>query len=239
MVAQAWTSQKAEIDLLNRYRPLVAPAQLDWVDRHADGPVANLDIGKPQALRGNIDLYTDFFNKKVDNTYSTVPVGGNDCRVQLGARGALDPTRADCVPWPRNLVIQDSADKVTLRGQRVLASTRVNGTLVRIPAGPPHVLSLVRPPCSIDGCSGTLKLALYLNTPARVTVTFGAADAEYRVRVANQTRILPASRPTTFAFDVPSGDQAVKLPVSWRSPTGTPALTSVTLRSGGANTRLY
>jgi hypothetical protein len=239
MVAQAWTSQKAEIDLLNHYRPLVAPAQLDWVDRHADGPAANLAIGKPQGLRGNIDLYTDFFNKKVDNTYSNVPVGGNDCRVQLAAQGALDLVRTGCAPWPRNLVIQDAADKVTLRGQRVLASTRVNGTLVRIPAGPPHVLSLVRPPCSIDGCSGTLKLALYLNTPGHVTVTFGAADAEYRVGVANRTRILPAGRPTTFGFDVPSGDQVVRLPVNWRSPTGTPALTSVTLRSGGANSRLY
>ncbi|MEA2493420.1 MAG: hypothetical protein QOJ29_1331, partial [Thermoleophilaceae bacterium] len=239
MVAQAWTSQKAEIDLLNHYRPLVAPAQLDWVDRRADGPAANLGIGKPQGLRGNIDLYTDFFNKKVDKTYSTVAVGGNDCRVALGPRGALNTTRPDCSPWPRNLVIQDSAYKVTLRGQRVLASTRVNGTLVRIPAGPPHVLSLVRPPCGLDGCTGSLKLALYLNAPGRVTVAFSAADTEHRVRVANQTRVLPAGRPTTFGFDVASGDHAVTLPVDWKNPAGTPALTSVTLRSGAADTRLW
>jgi hypothetical protein len=239
MVAQAWTSQKAEIDLLNHYRPLVAPAQLDWVDRHADGAVANLAIGKPQGLRGNIDLYTDFFNKKVDHTYSTGAAGGNECRIQVGPGGALDRTRTDCAPWPRNLVIQDAPYTVTLRGQRVLASTRVNGTLVRIPAGPPHVLGLVRPPCSLEGCTGALKLVLYLNAPGRVTVTFGAPDSEYRVRVASQTRVLAPGRSTTFGFDVPSGDRAVNLPVNWKSPTGTPALTSVTLRSGGANTRLY
>jgi hypothetical protein len=239
LVAQAWTSQKAEIDLLNHYRPLVAPAQLDWVDRHADGPVANLDIGKPQGLRGNIDLYTDFFNKKVDHTYSTVAVGGNECRVRVGEGGALDRARTDCAPWPRNLVIQDSAYRVTLRGQRVLASTRVNGTLVRIPAGSPHALSLVRPPCSLDGCTGALKLALYLNAPGRVTVTFGASGSEYRVRVADRTQVLPPGRSATFGFDVTSGDRVVNLPVNWKTPTGTPALTSVTLRSGGANTRLY
>jgi hypothetical protein len=136
-------------------------------------------------------------------------------------------------------VVQDSAYKVTLRGQRVLASTRVNGTLVRIPAGTPQVLGLVRPPCSLDGCTGALKLALYLNAPGRVTVTFGAADGAYRVRVANQTRVLPRARAATFGFDVPSGDHAVNLPVNWKSPTGTPALTSVTLRSGGLYTRLY
>jgi hypothetical protein len=239
MVAQAWTSQKAEIDLLNHHRALVAPAQLDWVDRHADGAVANLDIGKPQGLRGNIDLYTDFFNKKVDHTYSTVDAGGGECRIELGARGALEPMGTDCAPWPRNLVIQDSAYKVTLRGQRVLASTRVNGTLVRIPAGTPRVLGLVRAPCSLDGCTGALKLALYLNAPGRVTVTFSAPAGEYRVRVAGQTRVLPPGRPTTFGFDVPSGDHAVNLPVNWKSPAGTPALTSVTLRSGGAKARLY
>jgi hypothetical protein len=238
MVAQAWTSQDAEIKLLNHYRTLVAPPQLDWVDRHADGRVANLDIGKPQGLRGNNDLYTDFFNTKVDYMYSTVPAGG-ECRIHLGTQGALEPDRPGCAAWPRNLVIQDSDFKITLRGQRVLASTRTSGTLVRIPPGPPHALSIVRAPCGSGGCTGALELGLYLNAPGRVTVAFGAAAAKYRVRVAEQTRVLPAGRATTFGFDVPSGDHTVNLPVNWRSPTATPALESVTLSSGGANTRLW
>jgi hypothetical protein len=239
-ITAAWTSQSTEINLLNATRHLAAPPQLDWVDAHARGDVVGtLDIGKPQALRGNLDLYTDFFNKKVDPIYSTVTTGGTQCNVRLGAGGYLTHTQSDCTPWPRELVVQKAQFKTTLRGQQVLATTPNHGALVRIPAGPPRVLALVRPPCNARSCTGVLNLGLYLEKPGHVTVTFGRASSAYLATAGGTAHVLPPGRVNTFTIPVARGDKAVNVEVNWAQPTGTPRLKSVVLHSAGENSRLW
>jgi hypothetical protein len=130
-VMQTWTSQHAEIAVEKSARPRSLPAQLDWVDRRARGPVALLAIHTPQPMRGNSDLYTDFFNRKVTRLLSTAADPGA-CVVRFDAAGTM---RGDC-DLPREYVLVPGSNDVAFHGQVVLARTS-RGTLIRVPAGPP------------------------------------------------------------------------------------------------------
>jgi hypothetical protein len=134
MVMQAWTSQHAEIALERSARARVLPPRLDWVDRRARGPVAMLALDKPQPLRGNSDLYTEFFNGKVTRLYSTSTAPGG-CAVRFTANGVM---QSNCRAWPREYVVEPGAGRTTFRGERVLATT-VRGKLVIVPPGPPRL----------------------------------------------------------------------------------------------------
>ena len=136
MVMQTVTSQHAEIALERSVRPRNLPPTLDWVDRRAHGPVAMLAIDKPQPLRGNSDLYTDFFNRKVEQLFSTTPDPGA-CVVRFAKDGAM---RGDCGVWPREYVLVPGSKRVTFRGQVVVARTN-RGTLLRLPAGAPQLVT--------------------------------------------------------------------------------------------------
>jgi hypothetical protein len=135
-VMQTVTSQHAEIALERSARPTVLPAELDWVDRRAQGPVALLAIDDPQPLRGNSDLYTDFFNRDVKQLLSTTPDPGA-CVVTIEPGGEL---QGGCGSWPREYVLVPGSKQVRFRGQVVLAHTN-RGTLLRLPAGAPRVSS--------------------------------------------------------------------------------------------------
>ena len=239
MVAQLAASQNEEIDLIREFRSQVAPPQLDWVDRRTDERVAVLNLGKPQQLRGNIDLYTDFFNRRVTYLYANVPSGG-ECRIKVAAGGRLAFDDGGCERWPRHLVVQEGPFRVALAGQRVLATTPVHGRLVRIPEGTPRVLAMTRPPCRASDCTGELTLQLYLDRPGRVTVRFGPAAEPHRIRLGRQVGTTRPNAPATLRFPVARGDRTVRLPVDWRTPDAAPALESVVLTEADGNTtRVY
>jgi hypothetical protein len=139
MLVAAWTSQKKEIDLTHSARYLAAPRQLDWVDRRVDGPVATLNIGKPETLRHNNDLYTDIFNKRVTGGYATVQAGGNECLVRPDAHGTLRFADPNCRPWPRYLVVLSGPQRVVIAGEHLIAAQGKWGQLVRIPPGSPRI----------------------------------------------------------------------------------------------------
>jgi hypothetical protein len=239
MVTQSWTSQSLEISAIDSGRYTAVPRQVDWVDRHADGPVALLSVAKPQPWRPNIDLYTEFFNRKVKYMYSTLPVGNGACNVDLKPSGALKQGTDYCRDFPRNWVILDGPIRMTLWGQRTLATTPHNGTLVRIPVGAPRVQSIVSPPCSSVGCTGQLQLAVYLDEPATVAITFSGTPTAHRIETGAGVRTLPAGQPATLNFKLPKGAQSVNFPVDWQSPAGAPDLRAVVMRSGGKSYRLY
>jgi hypothetical protein len=239
LVTQAWTSQSLERSTIRVNRYDAVPRQLDWVDKHAHGDVAMIAVAKPQPWRPNIDLYTELFNRKIKYMYSTLPVGNGACNVDLKADGQIKQGTDYCNGFPREWVILDGSYKMALHGQKVLARTPHNGTLVRIPPGPPRVLGIVAPPCTANGCIGQLQLGMYLDAPTRVSVTFGATPTAHRVQTGNVVRELPAGRETTLNFKVPKGTQAVNLPVDWTNPQGAPTLKAVVLRSAAGTYRLY
>jgi hypothetical protein len=239
MVVQAWTYHDFQIGIENAVRSEVSPAQFDWVDARAKGPVAMLAVGKGEPFHQNPDLYTDFFNKKIKTLYSTEPVSAYECELDFKPHGFFSVDGGSCpAAWPRYLVMVERSVHMSLRGERVLAQTTHNGRLVEIPPGAPRMLGLVKPPCTPDGCDSQLQLGVYLDKPAQVAVTFGATKAAHRIQTGNQIRELPANRPTTINFKLPAGDQAVNIPVDWTTPDG-PAISSVTVETGGATSRIY
>jgi hypothetical protein len=240
MVTQAATSQAVQINLLKQARPQLTPPQLDWVDRHAHGPVGVLDLNQQQAMSGNLDLYTDFYNKRVDRVYALVEVPDR-CPTTLARDGLLTQAGGPtCAPWPRYLVIERSRIFPTLAGQRVLASTPLEGTLVQIPAAPPRLAGIVRPPCEAGTCGGLLEITTFGPSPGSIAITFGAAPAPHWVTLAGGRRwSLPAGREATLRVPVGGGFRQLAMQVGWSSPQGAPALRSVVLGSAGSNTTLY
>jgi hypothetical protein len=220
-------------------RPLIAPKTLDWVDRAAEGDVALLAVNKGEPMHQNPDLYTEFFNKKIKTLYSTQPIGAGECVLKLKPHGVFTQVpSAACVTFPRNYVIVEGAAHLTLRDQQVVATSPRNGWLVKVPPGAPKVFSVVKPPCSVNGCDGVLQLGLYLTDNATVAVTFGKSPNDHRVQTASRIQDLPADKQSTLRFDVPKGDQAVSLPVDWNTPDG-PPLESVLVNTGGKTVRVY
>jgi hypothetical protein len=238
-VAQTWTSQHAEITLEQSVRPRVLPPQLDWVDRSARGNVAMLAIDKAQLLRGNSDLYTDFFNRKVKWLFATPSAGVGACAVHFTRTGLLAEDNAGCAPWPREYVLPPGPKRATFQRQRVVAATEQRGWLVRLPAGSPRLLALVEPPCTDDGCSGALHVELHLDAPARLEATFSATKRRHRIRIGDRSRATTPGKPSTVRLGVAKGDELVKLPVDWRDADGAPQLQSVVLVRGGTRTQLY
>ncbi len=241
MVAQAWTSQTLVIHRLEKPRQLLGLAQLDWVDPHVDGTVGELNLAVPQTLYRNVNDNTDFYNKSVDRVYAAVSTY-DSCQISIAGDGVLTQAGGPtCAPWPRYLVIQDSRVVPTLAGQQVLARTPLQGWLVRIPAGPPRLVGLVQPPCSIDGCLGVLGITAVLRSPGTIAITFAAAPTSHQVALVGRRRrwSLPADRVNTLQLSVQSGVNKLVMPVSWLSTQGAPALRSVVLRSAGKTTRLY
>ena len=139
MVAQTWTSQHAEITLEKGAAAAALPRPLDWVDRAATGPVAVFAVGAGQALRGNRDLYTEFFNRKVRYAFATEPIG-TECRFTIASGGRLHQAGGACPPWPREYVLVARPSRPVFYGQRVRARTN-RGTLIQIPQGPPRLRS--------------------------------------------------------------------------------------------------
>jgi hypothetical protein len=239
-VVQAWTSQAEEIGRVKEARRTLAPRQLNWVDQHVNGPVGMLNLAKPQNLAQNVDLYTDFYNKSVGRMYA-MAYTTDRCPISLAADGALTqgggPT---CAPWPRYLVIERSRLYPTLAGQRVLAETPLEGTLVQIPAGPARLVGVVQPPCVVGVCLGALGVTAFAPSPGRIAIRFGASSQPQQVSLVEGGRwSLTAGRETTLRIPVAGGFRKLVMPVSWSSPRGAPVLRSVVLEGAGKTTRLY
>jgi hypothetical protein len=218
MVAQLWTSQHAEVRLEKSAAPIVLPHPRDWVDRAADGPVAMLAIAQSEPLRGNSDLYTDFFNRKVKYLFSTEPAGSGECQLDVGARGVLKQVAGPCPAWPREYVLLERVARATFYGQNRIASQR-DAVLVRLPPHAPRLFALVQPPCSADGCTGKVRLAFHLDAPARVAVHFSGEPKVIRLKVAG-------------------GDRRIDIPVDSNGSDG-PQLQSVYVTSAGKTTRVF
>jgi hypothetical protein len=238
MVMQTWAAQHAEIALERSARPQVLPPRLDWVDRAANGPVAMLAIGKAQPLRGSSDLYTDFFNRGVVGLFSTMPSGSGECLVHVEASGVLTLRKPRCAPWVREYVLLAGPWRATFYGQRQVAATQHNGTLISLPRGAPRIFAVVRPPCTDEGCSGALELELHLDEPGLLTATFTPGQRRHRIRVYGRTRRMSTDGPTRVQLRAKPGDRRLELPVDWTASDG-PELQSVYVTSAGKTTRIF
>jgi hypothetical protein len=101
-------------------------------------------------------------------------------------------------------------------------------------------MSLIGPPCTSYGCTGEFQMALYLDKPSQVAVTFGPGRAPHRVQLGgNKVRTLPAGEPATLHFTMAAGPQSGNVPVDWTDPSDAPRLQSVIVKTGGRTLRIY
>ena len=82
-------------------------------------------------------------------------------------------------------------------------------------------------------------MSFYLDHPAEVAATFGAASRPHQVKTGNRIVTLAANRPSTLRFTLGSGEQNVSVPVNWNAAAGAPPLQSVVARSGGKTIRVF
>jgi hypothetical protein len=234
------------------------PADLEWVDHHASGPVALLGVTQNAPQFDDLD----FFNRSITQAYGPKAglagrrVEGKVCGFQFAVSGAVqvDP---GCGPVPRRMLINDPSARVTFRDEIASASHPNVGRLVEVaPGAVPHALSLIVLPCprrtpDYQGsspaitpptvpisCRPALTGALWLDGPAEVHVRYRGGHRPQTVTVGTNAYTIPAGRDTTVSFPARTGYSQFSAQHDWTSSAGTPRVLSVSLVRGGATTRL-
>jgi hypothetical protein len=234
------------------------PADLEWVDHHARGPVALLGITQNAPQFDDID----FFNRRITQAFGP-PAGlagrrveGKVCSFTFDIAGVLK-VGPGCGATPHRLLINDPSARVTFYDEIASASHPDVGRIVEVaPAGLPRAQSLVILPCprrtpdyhpdrpditppdAPITCRGALTGALWLDTPARVRVRYRGGSRAQSVTVGARRWTLPAGRETTITFPAIKGYSQFSAQQDWTSSAGTPQVLSVALMRGGATTPL-
>jgi hypothetical protein len=236
----------------------VMPADLEWIDHHAGGPVALLGITQNAPQFDDLD----FFNRSITQAYGPktgLPgrqVEGRTCTFQFALSGAVE-FQPDCGPVPHRFLINDPSARVTFRDEIRSASDPHVGRLVEVaPAAVPRAQSLVVLPCprrtpgfrpdSPDitpanvpiTCRPVLTGALWLDGRATVQVRYRGGRAAQTVTVGTRAYAIPAGRDTTVSFGAATGYSQFAAQQDWTSSAGTPQVLSVSLVHGGTTTRL-
>jgi hypothetical protein len=234
----------------------IMPADLEWVDHHASGPVALLGITQNAPQFDSID----FFNRKITQAYAPAAgllgrkVQGISCTMRFAVSGELVLGRG-CGPRPSRFLINDPSARVTFQDEVRSASDPNVGRLVELkPSSIPHARSLIVLPCprrtpgyatnspdivSVDSpiaCARAMTGALWLDAPAQVEVRYRGGRRDQQVQAGGKSWKIPARVDTTIRFDAPKGYSQFAAEADWVSSVGTPKVLSVALSSGGERT---
>jgi hypothetical protein len=236
------------------------PADLEWIDRAADGPVARV-VTTSNTPRFEL---TDFFNREIDQVFlpdrpvGFSPVRGKTCVWTANTAGAMT-FGPGCGRAPRTLYLDDDFGKLTLHDQRVLAQKPDVGRIVRVTTPPParpRIKALVYVPCSprfgtaeVGGLakrsSGRicpqplLSGQFYLDEPARMVMTWRGGTEDNQLQVGNKLYDIPAGRLTKVPLDIPEGNNPFQLQLPWSDPPpASPGLVSMTLTDKDGRTEL-
>jgi hypothetical protein len=236
----------------------VMPADLEWVDHHAGGPVALLGVTENAPQFDDID----FFNRKITQAYGP-PDGirgrqgqGYMCEFRLDESGTLTVSPA-CGPEPHGFLINDPSARVTFYNETHAASDPNWGRVVQVaPTGPARARSLVILACSritptyhgggprIDPvtqsvpCRPAITGALWLDAPTTLAITYRGGRKAQVVTFGGRRWPLPAGVETTVRMKVPSGYSRFSADQDWRVSGGTPQVRAITLTSAGQTTPL-
>jgi hypothetical protein len=236
----------------------VMPADLEWVDHNAGGPVALLGITQNAPQFDDID----FFNRSVTQAYGPSEglagraIEGNACPFRFDVTGLLQVS-PDCGPMPHRLLINDPAARVTFHDEIASASDPNFGRIVEVaPVTTPRAQSLIVLPCprrtpgyradkpeivpttAPITCRAALTGALWLDTPAQVRVSYRGGPRAQRVTVGKRSWTIPAGRDTAITFAGPKGYSQFSVQQDWTSSAATPQVRSVALVRGGTTTPL-
>lgn len=234
----------------------VMPADLEWVDHHASGPVALLGITQNAPQFDDID----FFNRQITQAYTPAAgllgrkVQGISCSMRFAESGEL-VLGAGCGPQPSRFLINDPSARVTFHDEVRSASDPHFGRLIELKSSTsPRARSLVVLPCprrtpgysstspdivGVDSpisCAREMTGALWLDAPAQVAIRYRGGRRDQVVEAGGEHRKIPAGVETTIAFGAPKGYSQFVAQADWTSSKGTPQVLSVTLASEGKRT---
>jgi hypothetical protein len=230
----------------------IMPSDLEWVDHHADGPVALLGITQNAPQFDDLD----FFNRSITQAYGPKAglagrqVEGRVCSFQFAVSGAVQLQRA-CGPTPHRFLINDPSARITFRDEIASATDRNVGRLVTVsPSAVPRAQSLIILPCPrrtpgyfgdrpditpVDApitCRGALTGALWLDAPATVRVRYRGGPHRQAVIVGTKAYTILPDQETTVAFPAAAGYSQFTAQQDWTASAGTPTVQSVTLVRG-------
>jgi hypothetical protein len=234
------------------------PADLEWVDHHARGPVALLAITQNAPQFDDID----FFNREITQAFAPAAgilgraIEGKVCSLRFDGAGALVLGRG-CGATPHRLLVNDPSARVTFHDEVASWSHPDVGRLIEVdPVKAPHARSLVVLPCprrtpgysastpdivpddAPINCAKSMTGALWLDQAAHVEITYRGGARGQHVEVGGQRWALPARVNTTVRIRAPKGYSQFVATHDWTSSVATPTVTSVTLVEDGATTRL-
>jgi hypothetical protein len=234
----------------------IMPADLEWVDHHASGPVALLGVTQNAPQFDDID----FFNRKLTQAYAPAAgllgrkVQGNSCSMRFAVSGEL-VLGAGCGPRPSRFLINDPSARVTFQDEVRSATDPYIGRLVELKSSTiPRARSLVVLPCprrtpgyaanspdivGVDSpitCARAMTGALWLDAPAQVSIRYRGGRRDQQVEAGGRRRRIPAGVETTIRFGAPKGYSQFVAQADWTSSVGTPRVLSVALTSGGKRT---
>jgi hypothetical protein len=234
------------------------PADLEWVDHHASGPVALLAVTQNAPQFDDVD----YFNRRV--TQAFVPeqgiagrqIQGRVCSYRFGPDGTL-AIQAGCGPVPHRFLVNDPSARIRFRDEVATATDPHFGRVVEVdPRRTPRARSLVILPCPrrTPGysstspaivpddvpitCSRDLTAALWLDAPAEVRIRYRGGPTAQTVTAGGQAWTIAPGRTTTVRLTAPRGSSQLTARQSWTSSAGTPRVLSVSLVAGGRETPL-
>jgi hypothetical protein len=234
------------------------PADLEWVDHHARGPVALLAVTQNAPQFDDVD----FFNRSITQAYAPAAgvlgrgIEGKVCSLRFGLSGALELGRG-CGPTPHRLLVNDPSARVTFQDEVASWAHPVVGRLVEVdPAQPPRARSLIVLPCPrrtpgydpaspdivpddapID-CAKTMTGALWLDAPATIHINYHGGAREQHVEAGGRRWTLPARVDTTVRVAAPRGYSQFVAAHDWTSSVATPRVSSVRLVQNGHDSPL-
>lgn len=234
------------------------PGRLDWIDRHADGPVALLALTQNAPQYENLEL----FNRRITNVYVPPtglpgrPVQGRSCSYRFTLQGALE-VGTGCGRVPRWFMLDDPAAAITFRNERRSAYAPQIGRLVKLAPGTPRALSVLVLACprpspvysstspEIVGagaprpCNTSASGSIWLDAPATIALRYRGGSDPHAVTVANRAHPIAPGADVTVRFPAPTGYSQYTLQQDWSSTGGAPRLLSGWVEQGARRTPIY
>jgi hypothetical protein len=228
------------------------PADLQWVDHRAGGPVALLSL--TQTAPQYEDL--EFFNRSIAAIYVPAaglpgrPLQGRRCTYRFATSGALQ-VGPGCGPVPRRFLLTDPAAAITFRDEvRSVADPRIGriaelapGTTARAravvvlacPRASPVYSSTspdIVPAGAPRACNTTVSGSVWLDGVSDVVVRYRGGRDPHAVTVAGRRFPIAPGSTTTVRFGAPAGYSQFVLQQDWSSTDGAPSLVGASIVRG-------
>lgn len=237
------------------FRPSL-PADLQWIDHNARGPVAVIDLTAADPTFDSLD----FFNRQIAGAYGPPrglggrEMNGKVCAWVVSADGTME-FQPGCAN-PHAFFVNDPSARLTWQNEVWSISNPRIGRVARLAPGPERLRSIVVLPCprttptfSLTStkvipadaplvCNSVLAAELWTQQGGSVSVRYQGGKVGRRVTVGGRSWQIPPRVVTNVSFPVPKGQYRFNVGQDWKLDVGNPRIMDVRLSSGGSSRSL-